>query len=30
MIYINDTTVRLVCKGKGKTVGSFMWKYKND
>jgi group I intron endonuclease len=27
---INDTTIGLVCKGKGKTAGGFVWKYKND
>ena len=27
---ISDTTIGLVCKGKGKTAGGFVWKYKND
>lgn len=27
---INDTTIANVCKGKGKTAGGFVWKYKND
>lgn len=27
---INRTTIGLVCKGKGKTAGGFVWKYKND
>lgn len=27
---INDSTIGLVCKGKGKTAGGFVWKYKND
>lgn len=27
---INDTTIGLVCKGRGKTAGGFVWKYKND
>lgn len=27
---INDTTIGLVCKGKGKTAGGFIWRYKND
>ena len=27
---ISDTTIGLVCKGKGKTAGGFIWRYKND
>ena len=27
---ISRTTIGLVCKGKGKTAGGFVWKYKND
>ena len=27
---ISDTTIGLVCKGKGKTAGGFVWRYKND
>ena len=27
---ISDTTSGLVCKGKGKTAGGFIWRYKND
>ena len=27
---ISNTTIGLVCKGKGKTAGGFVWKYKND
>lgn len=27
---INRTTIGLVCKGKGKTAGGFVWKYKNE
>ena len=27
---ISDTTIGLVCKGRGKTAGGFVWKYKND
>ncbi len=27
---IHRTTIGLVCKGKGKTAGGFVWKYKND
>ena len=27
---INRTTIGLVCKGKGKTAGGFVWKYKYD
>lgn len=27
---ISDTTIGLVCKGKGKTAGGFVWKYKNE
>ena len=30
MTGINRTTIGLVCKGKGKTAGGFVWKYKND
>ena len=26
---ISDTTIGLVCKGKGKTAGGFIWRYKN-
>lgn len=26
---IDDTTIGLVCKGRGKTAGGFVWKYKN-
>lgn len=25
---ISDTTIGLVCKGKGKTAGGYIWKYK--
>lgn len=27
---ISRTTIGLVCKGKGKTAGGFVWKYKNE
>lgn len=27
---INDTTIGLVCKGKGKTAGGYIWKYKGE
>lgn len=27
---INNRTIGSVCKGKGKTAGGFVWKYKND
>lgn len=27
---INDTTIGLVCKGKGKTAGGYIWKYKEE
>ena len=27
---ISDTTIGLVCKGKGKTAGGFVWKYKDE
>lgn len=27
---INNTTIGLVCKGKGKTAGGFVWRYKNE
>ena len=27
---ISDTTIGLVCKGKNKTAGGFIWRYKND
>ena len=27
---ISDTTIGNVCKGKGKTAGGFVWRYKND
>ena len=27
---INDTTIGLVCKGKNKTAGGFIWRYKNE
>lgn len=30
MTGISRTTIGLVCKGKGKTAGGFVWKYKND
>ena len=30
MTGVNRTTIGLVCKGKGKTAGGFVWKYKND
>lgn len=29
-LWTNLTTIGLVCKGKGKTAGGFVWKYKND
>lgn len=27
---ISNTTIGLVCKGKGKTAGGFVWRYKNE
>ena len=27
---VNNTTIGLVCKGKNKTAGGFVWKYKNE
>ena len=27
---ISDTTIGLVCKGKNKTAGGFIWRYKNE